>query len=157
MSSHWRLLQLYIRDATAANPYALLLFGGEIGVQHEQVRPCFGSSDHSNPSVFSDLSVLFDLSGHNHRRRLDHVLSCCAYCRPRQVDPVSCLSHDRFLWPHSSVCCSITRYALTDWHRLLCLCSAELDLLLRRKIARPSLDITNSAVIGAIVQLLVAP
>lgn len=33
----------------------------------------------------------------------------------------------------------------------------ELDMLLQRKIARPSLDISNSAVIGAIVQLLVAP
>ena len=34
---------------------------------------------------------------------------------------------------------------------------AELDHLLQRKIARPETDITNSAVIGAIVQLLIAP
>ena len=34
---------------------------------------------------------------------------------------------------------------------------AELDHLLLRKIARPETDITNSAVIGAIVQLLIAP
>ena len=33
----------------------------------------------------------------------------------------------------------------------------ELDHLLQRKIARPQTDITNSAVIGAIVQLLIAP
>jgi hypothetical protein len=33
----------------------------------------------------------------------------------------------------------------------------ELDHLLQRKIARPETDITNSAVIGAIVQLLIAP
>ena len=33
----------------------------------------------------------------------------------------------------------------------------ELDHLLQKKIARPETDITNSAVIGAIVQLLVAP
>jgi hypothetical protein len=34
---------------------------------------------------------------------------------------------------------------------------AVLDHLLQRKIARPETDITNSAVIGAIVQLLIAP
>lgn len=28
--------KLYIRDATYANPYSLLLFGGEVDVQHEQ-------------------------------------------------------------------------------------------------------------------------
>eukprot|EP01047_Picozoa_sp_COSAG01_P126029 COSAG01_NODE_55131_length_327_cov_0.802632_1_plen_83_part_01 len=27
--------KLFIRDATGAQPYSLLLFGGEIGVQHE--------------------------------------------------------------------------------------------------------------------------
>ena len=87
--------KLYIRDATVANPYSILLFGGEISVQHE--------------------------------------------AGTIKVDD----------WITYSAAARIAVLAKSI--------RGELDHLLRRKISRPQTDITNSAVIGAIVQLLVAP
>lgn len=84
--------KLFIRDATGAQPYSLLLFGGEIGVQHE----------HGTITVDDWIT----------------------YSAPARIGVLAKMIRQ------------------------------ELDTLLQRKIARPSLDISNSAVTAAIVQLL---